>query len=94
MCIRDSHKTKTVAQALGRLEADRKVLIVDVPAPKGADGAAPEFVLERKLALATRNIEGVKAVPTRDVTVYDLLNHRKVVLTEAAARKLSEALSK
>src|ERR671916_290159 len=61
------HKTKTAAAVLGRLEADRKVLIVDVPAPKGPDGQAPQFDLERKLALGTRNIEGVKAVPTRDV---------------------------
>ncbi|HYO84730.1 MAG TPA: 50S ribosomal protein L4 [Bryobacteraceae bacterium] len=88
------HKTKTLAAALLKLEANRKVLIVDIPAPAGTDGRAPEFELERRLALGTRNIEGVKAVPTRDVTVYDLLNHRKVVLTEAAARKLSEALAK
>jgi ribosomal protein L4 len=32
-------------------------------------------------------------VPSRDVTVYDLLNHKQVLLTEAAAKKLSEALA-
>jgi large subunit ribosomal protein L4 len=88
------HKTKTMAQALQKLEASRKVLLVDVAAPKGTDGKTPEFELDRRVVLSSRNIEGVKAVPTKDVTVYDLLNHGKVVLTEAAARKLSEALAK
>jgi large subunit ribosomal protein L4 len=83
------HKTKTVASALKTLEATRKVLVVDLPVKQG-DGPAE---LDRKLVLGSRNIEGVKLVPTKDVSVYDLLNHQKVVLTEAAARKLSEALA-
>lgn len=85
----NDHKTKTVAAALKTLEATRKVLLVDVPVKSG-DGPAE---LDRKLVLGSRNIEGVKLVPTRDVNVYDLLNHQQVVLTEAAARKLSEALA-
>jgi hypothetical protein len=32
-------------------------------------------------------------MPSRDVTVYDLLNYKQVLLSEAAARKLSEALA-
>ena len=83
------HKTKTVASALKSLEAPKKVLLVDV-AVKNGEGPAE---LDSKLVLGTRNIEGVKLVPTRDVNVYDLLNHKQVVLTEAAARKLSEALA-
>ncbi len=82
------HKTKTMAEALRAIETDRKVLLVDV---FNKDGAA-EGGLERRLHLSSRNLEGVKAVPTRDVTVYDLLAHKHVVLTEAAARKLGEAL--
>ena len=31
--------------------------------------------LDRNLVLSARNIEGVKLVPTREVNVYDLLNH-------------------
>jgi large subunit ribosomal protein L4 len=83
------HKTKTVANALKSLEAPKKVLLVDV-AVKNGEGPAE---LDSKLVLGARNIEGVKLVPTRDVNVYDLLNHKQVVLTEAAARKLSEALA-
>jgi large subunit ribosomal protein L4 len=85
----NDHKTKSVASALKVLEATRKVLVVDLPVKSG-DGPAE---LDRKLVLGSRNIEGVKLVPTKDVNVYDLLNHQKVVLTEAAARRLSEALA-
>lgn len=83
------HKTKNFASALKALDATRKVLIVDVLVNNGEGPAA----LDNKLVLGTRNIEGVKLVPTRDVNVYDLLNHKQLVLTEAAARKLSEALA-
>jgi large subunit ribosomal protein L4 len=85
------HKTKNMVNALKSLEINRKVLLVDVLAPV-ADGQAAD--LARNVVLSARNIEGAKLVPTRDVNVYDLLNHKHVVLTEAAARKLSEALAK
>ena len=84
------HKTKAVANALKAIEATRKVLLVDVPVA-AAEGHPAE--LSRNLTLGSRNIEGVKTVQTRDVNVYDLLNHKYVILTEAAARKLSEALA-
>jgi large subunit ribosomal protein L4 len=83
------HKTKNMVSALRSLEIDRKVLLVDVLAP-AADGQAADVA--RNIVLSARNIEGAKLVPTRDVNVYDLLNHKHVILTEAAARKLSEAL--
>ena len=43
--------------------------------------------------LSSRNVAGLTLVPSREVTVYDLLNHKQVLLTEAAAKKLSEALA-
>ena len=46
------------------------------------------------LTRASRNLQGVKLVPTRDVSVYDLLKHQEVLLTEAAAQKLGEALAR
>jgi ribosomal protein L4 len=45
------------------------------------------------LELSSRNLEGVKLVASRDVNVYDLLQHNQVLLSETAARKLSEALA-
>jgi len=74
-------KTKEAKAALTRLEATRKVLVV-------------ENSENRNLELGVRNIRGVTLMPTRDVHAFHLLGHDRVLLTEAAARKLSEALAK
>ncbi|MCC6368696.1 MAG: 50S ribosomal protein L4 [Bryobacterales bacterium] len=74
------HKTKSVAGALKNLEAAKNVLVVEA-----ADN--------RNLALGARNIPGVTTVDSHAVTTYDLLRHKSVLLSEAAARKLSEGLS-
>jgi len=65
---------------LDHLEAKRKVLLVD----NGEN---------RNLQLSSRNLEGVTLVPTREVNVYHLLGHDRVLLSQAAAAKLSEALA-
>src|SRR5437868_15360404 len=77
----EDHKSKNMRAALSRLDAHKSVLLVD-----NEDN--------RNLRLGSRNLEGVTLLPTRDVTVYDLLKHSQVVLSEAAARKLGEALAK
>ena len=74
------HKAKTMRATLDRLEATRKVLLVD----NGEN---------RNLTLGSRNLDGVTLVPTRDVNVYHLLDHDRVLLSQAAAAKLSEALA-
>src|SRR5580700_6615780 len=71
------HKTTQVRAPLTLVEAHQKVLLVE----------AGEI---RNLELGARNLEGVKLLVTKEVTVYDLLGHNQVLLTEAAARKLSE----
>ena len=76
----DEPKTKLMRRTLDGLDAKRTVLLVD-----NAAG--------RNLALASRNLEGVKLVASREVNVYDLLGHAQVLLSEAAAKKLSEALA-
>jgi large subunit ribosomal protein L4 len=73
-------KSKLMRQTLDRFEANRTVLLVD-----NAEN--------RNLALSSRNLEGVKLVSSREVNVYDLLGHEQVLLTEAAAQKLSEGLA-
>jgi large subunit ribosomal protein L4 len=75
------HKTKTVAATVRKLATAKTVLVVD---------SDPE---NRNLQLGARNIEGVTLVPSREVTSYHLLGHKQVLLSEAAAKKLSEALS-
>ena len=74
------HKTKNVLGALQKLEAKKTVLLV-------------ETAENVNLTRASRNLKGVKLVPTKDVTVYDLLRYKDVLLTEPAAKKLSEALA-
>lgn len=75
------HKTRTMADVLRKLEADRTVLLVNTAEAN------------RNLELGSRNLPGVKLVATREVTTYDLLAHKTVLLSEAAAKKLSEALA-
>src|SRR6202042_66375 len=74
-------KTKEAKAALGRLEATRKVLVIE----NGEN---------RNLTLGIRNLPGVTLMPTRAVNAFHLLCHDRVLLSEAAARKLSEALAK
>ena len=73
-------KTKLMRQALNGIEATKTVLLVDTAS-------------DRNLELSSRNLEGVKLVASRDVNVYDLLGHQQVLLSKAAAEKLSEALA-
>ena len=75
------HKTKNAMGAMAKLEAGRKVLVVD----NGEN---------RNLALGVRNLKGVTLVATKEVNPYLLLGHQRVLLSEAAARKFSEALAK
>ena len=75
------HKTKNAMGALGKLEAGRTVLVVD-----NGDN--------RNLSLGVRNLKGVTLLPTREVNPYHLLGHKTVLVSEAAARKFSEALAK
>jgi large subunit ribosomal protein L4 len=72
-------KTRLVRSALERLETGKTVLLVDNSG-------------DRNVALGSRNLPGVTLLPTRDVTVYALLRHQHVLLSKAAAEKLSEAL--
>jgi large subunit ribosomal protein L4 len=75
------HKTRSVRGVLDKLGASRTVLLVD----NGED---------RNLSLGSRNLQGVTLLPSGDVTVYHLLGHERVLISEAAAKKLSEALSR
>ena len=75
------HKTKTAMNALANVATGRTVLLVD----NGEN---------RNLELGVRNLKGITLLPTREVNPYHLLGHQNVLLSEAAARKFSEALAK
>ncbi|MFB3779090.1 MAG: 50S ribosomal protein L4 [Bryobacteraceae bacterium] len=77
----EGHKTKSMRAVLNALQATRTVLLVDNEQ-------------NQNLSLGSRNLRGVTLVASRDVSVYDLLGHERVLMSESAARKLSEALSR
>src|SRR5579871_655136 len=74
------HKSKGMRAVLTQLEVAKKVLVVD----NGEN---------RNLTLGTRNLAGVTLVESKDLSVYQLLGHNQVLLSETAAKKLSEALA-
>src|SRR5205823_13858674 len=63
----EDHKSKNLRGALSKIEARKTVLLVD-----NEDN--------RNLHLSSRNLEGVKLLSTKEVTVYDLLKYTQVVL--------------
>src|SRR3984893_951802 len=67
-----SHKTKEFRQTLTRLDGARTVLVVDEPGT-------------RNLALASRNLEGVKVVAPGALQAYDLLRHDRIMLSKQTA---------
>ncbi len=75
------HTTKSMLAALSNLEARKTVLVVE----NGEN---------RNLSLGARNLQRVKLVTSKDVNVYDLLAHERVLLSQVAAQRLSEALAK
>jgi large subunit ribosomal protein L4 len=72
-------RTKAAAEMLKRLGIDGKALLVDVKP-------------EDKLALSVRNIAGVRLLPSNRISARDVMNTRRVVMTQAALEKLQEVL--
>ncbi|HYA16753.1 MAG TPA: 50S ribosomal protein L4 [Bryobacteraceae bacterium] len=75
------HKTKNFAATLKKLDATKKVLVV-------------ETAENRNLELSARNMDRVEVVRSSEVHPYQLLGASHIFLTQAAAAKLSDALSK
>lgn len=74
------HKTKTVKSVLGKFESPKTVLFID-----NSDN--------RNLKLGSRNIPGVTLLESKDVNPYHLLGAKRVLISETAAKRLSEGLS-
>jgi large subunit ribosomal protein L4 len=75
----ESIKTKAAAEMLKRLGVAGKGLLVDVK-------------LDEKLALAVRNLDGVRSVESGRLTARDLADAGRVVMTRAALERLQEVL--
>ena len=71
--------SKAAAELLKKLGVEGKALLVDVKP-------------EDRLALSVRNIEGVRLLASNRISARDVMDTRRVVLTQAALEKLQEAL--
>ncbi|PKG24550.1 50S ribosomal protein L4 [Niallia nealsonii] len=76
----EAPKTKDFKGFLGNLSVEKKALIVT------AD-------LDENVALSARNIPGVTVITASGITVLDVLNHDKLIMTKAAVEKVEEVLA-
>ena len=72
-------RTRAAVEMLRTLGAEGKTLLVDVTP-------------DEKLALAVRNVAGVKLVPSGRVTARDVADATRVIATRGALERLQEAL--
>jgi large subunit ribosomal protein L4 len=75
----DTHKTKTLRVALGKLNAEKTALLV-------------AYGDNRNLELASRNMQGVKLSASNVLQPYDILRHDRVVVSKDAAARLIRTL--
>lgn len=75
----DNFKTKTIKDIMSTLKLDGKTLFV----------TSDE---NENLWIATRNLGYAYAITTEDINVYDLVNADKLVVDEAAVKKIEEVL--
>lgn len=73
----DTYKTKTIAEMLKALGADKKALIV-----------LPE--VNDQIIKSARNIPGVKTAQVNTINVYDLVNADKLIIVKDALSKIEE----
>jgi large subunit ribosomal protein L4 len=72
-------KTRAAVEMLRKLEVTGKALLVDVRP-------------EDRLVLSVRNIEGVRVLPSNRVSARDVMDTRRIVVTQAALEKLQAVL--
>ncbi len=76
----ETHKTKALRAALDQFNGAGTMLLVDAAG-------------ERNLALASRNLDGVKLVAPRELQPYDLMKFDRLLVSRDAALRLSESLA-
>ena len=75
----DSKKTKDFVKMLNALGAETKSLVV-------------VSEIDKNLYASARNVDYAKVVTSDNVSVYDLLNADKLVISKAAVKEVEEAL--
>ena len=72
----DAIKTKDMAKVLENLKADGALVVLNEN--------------DKNVVLSGRNIDGVKMALTNTINVFDVLNHKTLVLTKDAAKTIEE----
>ena len=75
----DQIKTKTVVSVLGQLKVEKPLIVT---------GAQNE-----NLELSSRNIPGVKVLRVDGLNVYDILNHKSLILLEPSIKEIEGRLA-
>lgn len=71
------YKTKDMANILSAIKVTGKALIV-----------LPE--VDKKVIFSARNIQGVKTAQVNTLNVYDILNHKTLIIVKDAVNKIEE----
>ncbi len=69
-------KTKAMVNVLNNIKAEKALVVVNVN--------------DEKVALSTRNIEGVQLTLVNTLNVYDILKHNTLVVTKDAVQAIEE----
>ncbi len=75
----DQIKTKSVVSVLETLKVQKPLIVIN-----GAN---------ENLRLSSRNIPGVKVMEVAGLNVYDILNHRNLILLEPSIKEIEERLA-
>lgn len=73
------NKTSKMVEILKNLQAFKKPLIITEKE-------------DNIIALSVRNIKGVQVLPVSKINTYDLINHKKIIITKKALKKIEEVL--
>lgn len=74
-------KTKEMVKVLSNLNASNSALLV-------TEG------LDESVIMSARNLQGIKTSTVREINVYDVLAHEKLVITKDAVARIEEVLTR
>lgn len=75
----EENKTSKMVEILKNLQALKKPLIIIEKEDTG-------------IAQAVKNIKGAQILPVSKINTYDLINHKKIVITKKALKRIEEML--
>jgi len=76
----EAPKTKEMIKVLGNVNAGKKALIIT-------------DIKDENVVLSAANIPGVKTTVVGEMNVYDIVNHKSLILTKEAVNRIEEVYS-